>query len=208
MRFQGRISEWNDDRGFGFVLENGTNKRIFLHIKSFSKRNRRPALGDVITYKIKTDSRGRINAEQSIFQDQLHESSNTTRGNRIQLPLIHPSISVVYIGFLITMVMLDKLPNSIPTIAIGLSLITFMVYYFDKSAAVNGMQRTPENFLHVLGLLGGWPGAALAQKNFRHKSSKKKFQIVFWLTVIVNICFTIYLLQIPGSSELHQKLTF
>ena len=45
-----------------------------------------------------------------------------------------------------------------------MSLITFAVYYLDKRAARLGRPRTPEVTLHVLELLGGWPGALLAQR--------------------------------------------
>ena len=68
------------------------------------------------------------------------------------------------------------------------SVITFMVYALDKSAARqgNGRRRVPERTLHLLGMVGGWPGALLAQKLLRHKSRKRAFQIVFWMTVALN----------------------
>lgn len=72
-------------------------------------------------------------------------------------------------------------------VIVALSLITFALYYFDKKAAVRGVRRTPEHTLHLLALAGGWPGAFLAQRIFRHKSSKAGFQLMFWLTVIVNV---------------------
>lgn len=80
----------------------------------------------------------------------------------------------------------------LPTIA-ALSLITFALYYFDKRAAIRGGRRTPENTLHILSALGGWPGAFLAQRIFRHKSSKTGFQVMFWITVAVNVSVTAWL---------------
>ena len=50
MRRQGRIVEWNDARGFGFVLWHGGDERAFAHIKAFADRGARPAVGDVVTY--------------------------------------------------------------------------------------------------------------------------------------------------------------
>lgn len=67
------------------------------------------------------------------------------------------------------------------------SLITFMVYALDKSAAKRGARRTPESTLHLLSLVGGWPGAVLAQGLFRHKTLKRSFRFVFWITVAVNL---------------------
>ena len=74
----------------------------------------------------------------------------------------------------------------LPVIA-ALSLITFALYYFDKRAAIRGAHRAPETTLHALAVLGGWPGAILAQRIFRHKSSKTGFQLLFWITVSVNV---------------------
>jgi hypothetical protein len=43
-----------------------------------------------------------------------------------------------------------------------ISIITFVIYYKDKSAAINGTWRTPESTLHIFSLLCGWPGAVVA----------------------------------------------
>jgi uncharacterized membrane protein YsdA (DUF1294 family) len=69
----------------------------------------------------------------------------------------------------------------------GLSVITFVVYAIDKSAARRKGRRTPERTLHLLSLAGGWPGALLAQRWLRHKSAKASFRRVFWVTVVVNV---------------------
>lgn len=60
------------------------------------------------------------------------------------------------------------------------------MYYRDKSAAKNNEWRTAENSLHLLALVGGWPGALTAQKLLSHKSKKQSFQIIFWMTVALN----------------------
>ena len=71
--------------------------------------------------------------------------------------------------------------------AVGvLSVITFLLYGWDKSCARLGKRRVPEKTLHLLSLLGGWPGALLGQQQFRHKTRKMPFQAVFWLTVILH----------------------
>ena len=44
--------------------------------------------------------------------------------------------------------------------------------------------RVPEARLHLLELLGGWPGAFLAQRRLRHKCAKGSYQVVFWLIVL------------------------
>jgi uncharacterized membrane protein YsdA (DUF1294 family) len=70
-----------------------------------------------------------------------------------------------------------------------LSIATFFVYAIDKKAARNGQWRIPESLLHLLALLGGWPGALAAQSILRHKWRKHRFMRVFWLTVGLNLGF-------------------
>lgn len=83
---------------------------------------------------------------------------------------------------------------------LGASLIAFLAYALDKSAARNRRRRIPERHLHLFSLLGGWPGAWAAQQLLRHKTSKRAFRWVFWATVLVNcgmLTGLIYLL--PGT---------
>jgi uncharacterized membrane protein YsdA (DUF1294 family) len=66
------------------------------------------------------------------------------------------------------------------------SVVCFVVYAIDKSAAAAERRRVSEATLLVLGLVGGWPGAIVAQQVLRHKSNKASFRASFWLTVIIN----------------------
>lgn len=76
----------------------------------------------------------------------------------------------------------------------GMSLLALALYGIDKSAARADRRRIPENTLHLVALLGGWPGALLAQGLFRHKSRKRAFQVVFWITVALNLAGLAWLL--------------
>jgi uncharacterized membrane protein YsdA (DUF1294 family) len=66
------------------------------------------------------------------------------------------------------------------------SVATYALYASDKHRARVGAWRTPESTLHIFELLGGWPGAFLAQRRLRHKSSKGSYLFVFWLIVAVH----------------------
>ena len=65
-----------------------------------------------------------------------------------------------------------------------LSALTYVLYAKDKRAASQDLRRTPEQTLHWLALLGGWPGALLAQARLRHKTQKQPFKTLLWLTII------------------------
>ena len=79
------------------------------------------------------------------------------------------------------------LPWWMPALYGALSVIAFGAYGLDKRAARRGGPRTSEQTLLTLGLLGGWPGALVAQQLFRHKTRKRSFRRAFWLTVVVNV---------------------
>ncbi len=66
------------------------------------------------------------------------------------------------------------------------SLATFHLYWRDKARAQSGGWRTPETTLHLAELLGGWPGALLAQRNLRHKTAKTRYQVTFWTIVALH----------------------
>jgi uncharacterized membrane protein YsdA (DUF1294 family) len=68
-----------------------------------------------------------------------------------------------------------------------MSVVTFVVYGVDKRRAGNGGRRVPEQTLHILAFFGGWPGALFAQRQFRHKTKKTSFLIVFWTLVVLHV---------------------
>lgn len=83
--------------------------------------------------------------------------------------------------------LLWPIPPMIAAVYGVMSITSFAFYAIDKRAARNRAWRTPEKHLLLTSLLCGWPGALLAQQLLRHKTSKRSFQIAFWLTVALNV---------------------
>ncbi|WP_397453519.1 DUF1294 domain-containing protein [Pseudomonas sp. NA-150] len=79
-----------------------------------------------------------------------------------------------------------------------MSALTFFLYWRDKRQALTAGWRTPEKLLHGAELLGGWPGALLAQQSLRHKTRKVSYQVVFWLIVVLHQVFWIDRLLMGG----------
>lgn len=72
-------------------------------------------------------------------------------------------------------------------VVVVMSLVCFLAYGLDKRRASNGGRRVSERTLHLLAFLGGWPGAWLGQRQFRHKTQKVTFRLVFWMVVILHL---------------------
>lgn len=67
------------------------------------------------------------------------------------------------------------------------SVISLLLYWRDKRAAEKGKRRISEKTLHVVALLGGWPGALIGRSMMRHKTIKLRFRVVMWLTIVGHI---------------------
>ena len=182
MRQNGRIKSWNDEKGFGFIVPSEGGKDVFLHISAFSNRDRRPEVGQIVTYAMSTDDQGRPRANKATLPgDRLPARKNI---GSAALAFVTAGIFLSLVAFSVNTAMV---PPLVLWIYLGASMITFVFYAFDKSAARHGTWRTKESTLHWLSLAGGWPGALVAQQTLRHKSRKEIFRIVFWMTVILNL---------------------
>lgn len=173
MQLKGRITEWSKERGFGYLESDG--KRIFLHWREFKERHKRPEMGDEILFTLGMDKQGR-----SCAKDARHAND----GGRLRVwhwlllagLLALPAYTVAtrfsaktagYIGFWCLLI----------------SGCTDLMYGWDKRKAKTTGWREPEKYLHFMELIGGWPGAFIAQRRLRHKSSKFSYQVVFILIV-------------------------
>jgi len=202
VRYQGRISEWRDEQGFGFITPNGGGERVFLHVKSFKSRSRRPTGNELVKYVRASDDKGRPRAEQVEFVSLSRQTPKSAQ--RTSIP------ALLFAGlFLIAVVLLvrtGKVPPVVLFTYLGLSALTFGLYASDKSAATEGRWRIKENTLQLFALLGGWPGGLVAQQLLRHKSKKQEFQFVFWLAVAINIGVLGWLLSANGAQFLASLL--
>lgn len=96
-------------------------------------------------------------------------------------------ITLTFFALLAAAVVIEKLPMWLLFSYLAVSVVMCLAYAVDKSAAQKNAQRISENTLHVLSLLGGWPGAMVAQQWLRHKTQKRAFRRVFWMTVLINL---------------------
>lgn len=188
MRQQGRVVEWNDSRGFGFVVTHGTERRIFLHVRHLIEgQMRRPKPGDIVTYDVNQDARGRPMADAVAFP--VTRKARTRRAaSYVRTGLVEVAVAL-FGAVLVLLASVERLPWMLAAAYVAMSGVTYLVYRRDKQAALAGRWRTPESSLQALALFCGWPGAWLAQKRLRHKSSKTRFQVMFWIMVALNLAW-------------------
>lgn len=201
MRYQGKITNWKDDKGFGFITPNGGGRQVFVHIKSFANRQRRPVGNEIVTYELKTDAEGRTRAERVAFVGEHLPSAASSGHSNVPLALI-----AAFFVFVAWAVVAGKLPLAVLLFYFTTSIVAFTAYGLDKSAARHDRWRTQESTLHFFGLVGGWPGALAAQRLIRHKCKKQSFQIVFWITVLLNCSALGWLFSERGAAGLRSVL--
>lgn len=189
MRYQGRITTWKDEQGFGFITPNGGGKQVFVHITAFSNHHRRPIGNEIVTYEINKDASGKLKAERAQYIDE------PVRSNDGSLLLL---FAIIFLACMAISVSAGKIPLWVLGIYLLASSCTLIAYKLDKTAAKRSHRRTPEKTLHLLALIGGWPGAIISQKLFRHKSKKLSFQVIFWATIILNCAALAWLLSMDG----------
>jgi uncharacterized membrane protein YsdA (DUF1294 family) len=117
-------------------------------------------------------------------------------------------VSSVFLCITIVSALLGKTPMLLPVVYVVMSGATFLAYAKDKSSARQKTWRISEQTLHTFSVLGGWPGALVAQEVLRHKTRKVSFRWAFYLTVIANGAFYVWLHFPTGQAFLSQLLSF
>ncbi len=189
MRYKGKLTQWDDGKGFGFVEPIGGGERAFVHINAFDSKPKRPVDGDMLIYELSKDARGRWQAVRVSFSNV--KSATTQRPHQISSLSLY--LILGFFAWLCWWSLVDRLPLLVPMSVVLLSFVSYMAYAQDKRAAQRGQWRIAESTLHLLALLGGWPGALLAQQRLRHKSVKLEFRAMFSLTVMVHLALVCWL---------------
>ena len=202
MAYLGTLVEWNDQRGFGFIQADEGGEHIFVHISAFQPRpaaQSRPYEGQRLKFAIGLDH-GKKRAQQVLWRNVERAASpvDKTPSGPHSKPFLRAGgeqyfFVLAFVLLFIAVALLWGVPRWVASLYVVMSLITFFAYWKDKAAAQAGRWRTPESRLHSLALIGGWPGAVLAQQWLRHKSSKAPFRAVFWFTVVVNVSVFVWL---------------
>ena len=196
MHYQGTLKTWKDEQGFGFVTTEGKSDQVFVHIKNFSYRSRRPCEGDQLVYDIEYDEKQRAQAINiQLLHDFHRDKLRQKRFNQQEegKHLLSKVAAYPFLIYLFILFFLHKISVWVLAYYVVINILTFVAYWNDKNIAHNNelsqrkARRTPEDTLHLCSVLGGWIGALIAQLKLRHKSQKQAFRQIFWITVIIHI---------------------
>ena len=194
MKLNGKIARWNDAKGFGFI-ETEAGESYFFHITAVKQESERPEAGSEVSFGAEKDKQGRNRAAW------VDLGSDTGLAG-VSLPkpkTLKIGLGLVFLLILYVLSATDFLPASTANSYLIMSALTAALYAFDKRQAQKSAHRVSEITLHSFAVLGGWPGALMAQQVLRHKSSKLKFQKTFWLSVIANLVILALLLWLYAT---------
>jgi len=210
---KGIVERWDDQKGFGFISV-AQGKKVFFHISAVHGSHR-PQPGEPVIFQLGTDEQGRPNAKHArsanlaldnpqirvkpatkvLHTKAAHPDSATknsySAGKKSQLtenkiPWHYLVLLLILPGMGVADLAVNyQFPWGIFVYAL-VGLLTYYFYWDDKRRAKSGEWRIPEANLHFWSLIGGWPGAFVAQQQFRHKTKKISFRLVFWLVVIAH----------------------
>lgn len=85
---RGKINQWKDEKGFGFIVPDDGKEKVFFHISAVKNKARRPQVGDVVNYDTTRDSQNRLKA-LAVSIEGISTSSNSQNesiSNKIESP--------------------------------------------------------------------------------------------------------------------------
>lgn len=202
MRQQGTISTWKDESGFGFITPDEGGRQVFFHVSTFSNKRSRPCVNDRVTFDLRVDAKGRPNAQNVSYINSGSKTTAPTAPLDTPFETGHSKSAVLFAAIFLLILGVVVLMGNLSIAVLGfylvLSVITFFLYERDKYAARQRQWRTQESTLHLCSLMGGWPGALIAQKMFHHKHKKQSFQVMSWFTVLLNLVLLLFMMYYPN----------
>ena len=220
MRYEGVIKTWNAERGFGFIASDQVQGDIFVHIKAFGGFRGALTPNTRVSFLLENAPQGKRRATHVLMVQAEGNLKLELKGRpmpKARQPSVLPELKpfrrskpapaegaarwnvgnlLAVPAFVIIYMTIDAvgvLPDWTLLAYLLASAMTFVTYAVDKASAKLRSRRVPESTLHLLSILGGWPGAVFAQELLRHKSAKQEFRAIFWVTVVLNIGALIWL---------------
>lgn len=174
---RGELVQWNDSRGFGFIVTD-KGERYFVHISNIGRIATRPRDGDLVSFRPGKSRDGRLEAQSvvimganpkpSLAQMRRGTETKTSPGWRFYVAIV--------MGLLLAVgLFLERLPWPFVLLYAAMGFVSFLAYGRDKKFAEGGHWRTSEAKLLGIDLAFGVIGGLLGQEVFRHKTRKTEY---------------------------------
>ncbi len=192
MSIVGKIEQWDERKGYGFISVDRQAPRILFHLSDLSGYSQKPRLNERVHFTLAKDAHGSFVAKH------------------IERPMVFGfsmAVTVWFVTILASSVWLIDYPAVAMLYYALISSITYVVYLYDRSATIENRVRIPEILLHSLAAMGGWIGAAIAQASLRREPSTIGYQYGFWLSVIINLAAYAWTFTPAGERILDEWIT-
>lgn len=171
---QGKILNYNAEKGYGFIYSENYQEHIFVHHSEISNA-KELFQGQSVEFEVTKTKKGL--SALSVVAGAKQQSPYVIFG------LLSALITVAIFAYLYTYQPIKPIFSYL----IAINITTFLLYGYDKLIAGGEKLRIPEWNLHALALLGGSPAGLMAQKFFRHKTVKGSFQLIYWVIVLIQV---------------------
>ncbi|BDT67932.1 hypothetical protein os1_21110 [Comamonadaceae bacterium OS-1] len=185
MKKKGKIHHWNTSRGMGSIRSSQTGYDVLFRIKDY-RGSTLPREGETVWF----DEVSSVHTKPHAIGVSTVSGNADVHSTRPRHYIGRRSNARPFVLLLFLWVVLGvwgvwsyRLPVWLVAAVLAVNLLTVLAYAKGLQTARNRSWRTPEPVLHLLSLLGGWPGAGLAQAVMRYRSQKPSFGTLYWCTV-------------------------
>jgi cold shock CspA family protein len=99
MQQKGRLTQWNDTKGYGFLTPLSGGPRVFVHISQFQDRRQRPRLNDLVIYTLAHDEKNRANAKQVHYLNRQPLKPVKAKGFPLILPVAAAALILLALAY-------------------------------------------------------------------------------------------------------------
>jgi len=131
---KGKITQWKDDKGFGFIVSEDSGEKLFFHISAVKTQGRRPQVEDVVLYESMRDSQGRLKAKAVVIEGVAPAPRAYSKKRIHTEPPKKDALDYVSIAFLIgsltgavySFIQTGSIEKAIPFVVIGVVAIVLL----------------------------------------------------------------------------------